>query len=228
MVGRLHSQNRCKRCRINYLLCFCNEIPSLDLSTQVTILMHKGEIHLPSNTANLAKESLKNSEIRIRGLINAPMDLTDIAADSNYTNLVVFPSEDAISLEIAVKNSTKPIRLIVPDGSWNQAKSTVKREPLLRPMQKVVIPVTGPSQYKLRREPSEESVSTFEAIARSLGVIHGTGVQQALEKIFTIMVERTLWSKNRLHESAAQFPIPKKAIHFRAHPNTKGEDPDDI
>ncbi len=223
MVGRLHSQSRCKRCKIHFLLCFCAEIPRLDLSTHLLIVMHKGEVHLPSNTATLAKESLVNSEIRLRGIINHPIDLTDVNNEA-YHPLVVFPSEEAVPLEsLDFKTISKPIRLIVPDGSWNQAKSIVKREPLLRKIPKVTIPLLGPSQYKLRREPSLESVSTFEAIARSLGVIHGEKVQSELEKVFTIMVERTLWAKNRLHESETTFPIPEKAIYYRAHPHLKGD-----
>lgn len=213
-MGRLHSDHRCPRCKINQLLCFCDLIPKIELETQVLIIMHKAEVHLTSNTATLAKESLLNSEIRLRGMENAPVNLDDL--DDDYENYVLFPSGNAQEInQNFKKNCSKKIRLIIPDGSWSQAKKMIKREHKLSMYPKVKLP-TGPiSNYRLRKEPTLESVSTFEAIARALGMIESQKTQDELEKIFTIMVERTLWGKSKIHENDCVYPIPEKAINYR-------------
>lgn len=180
--------------------------------------MHRAERMLPSNTARLATNSLINSELRVRGLENAPLNLTDLDQEKSE-HLVLFPTETSIMLDQKFLNTIKkPITLIVPDGSWNQARNTMRREELLKTFQKVTLPKGALSQYQLRAEPTDESVSTFEAIERALAIIHGETTTVELKKIFTIMVERTLWAKALLHEKDCTYPIPEKALFNRYHP----------
>lgn len=217
-MPKVGSQVRCEICRIHHLLCFCDETPKLNLATKVIVLMHKAESKLPSNTARLATRSLVHSELRVRGLENAPLDLSDVDEES----FVLYPSDTAIELsENLVKTLSKPITLIVPDGSWSQAKSTMKREDVLKKLRKVKLPKGELSQYHLRSEPTEESVSTFEAIERALTIIHGKNDTEELRKVFKMMVERTLWAKSLLHENACTYPIPEKALYNRYHPPQK-------
>jgi DTW domain-containing protein YfiP len=213
-MGRLHSDHRCPKCKINELLCFCDLIPKIQLETKVLIIMHKAEVNLTSNTATLAKESLINSEIRLRGIENAPVKLDDL--DDEYENYVLFPSGNAEELNPGFRNKrNKKIRLIIPDGSWSQAKKMIKREKQLINYPKVKLPEGPASNYRLRKEPTLESVSTFEAIARALGILEGEITQTELETIFNIMVERTLWGKSKIHENDCFYPIPEKAINYR-------------
>lgn len=217
-MPKVGSKVRCEKCRINHLLCFCELFPQINLATKVLVIMHRAERMLPSNTARLATNSLINSELRIRGLENAPLDLSDLDQDQTE-HLVLFPSDNSIMLdETLIKSIKKPITLIVPDGSWNQAKNTIRREEHLKKFQKVTLPKGELSQYHLRSEPSDESVSTFEAIERALTIIHGEKATVELKKIFTIMVERTLWAKSMLHENDCTYPIPEKALFNRYHP----------
>lgn len=217
-MAKVGSKVRCEKCRINHLLCFCELFPQLNFSTKVLVIMHRAERMLPSNTARLATNSLINSELRIRGLENAPLDLTDLNSENNE-HLVLFPSDNSIMLTPKfISSIKKPITLIIPDGSWNQARNTMRREAALQKLAKVTLPKGELSQYRLRAEPTDESVSTFEAIERALSIIHGDPATLELKKIFTIMVERTLWAKSLLHENDCRFPIPEKALFNRYHP----------
>lgn len=214
-MPKVGSKLRCDTCRIHQLLCFCDETPKLTLSTKVIVLMHKAESKLPSNTARLATRSLTNSELRVRGLENAPLNLSDVDEDS----FVLYPTDTAVELsQDFVKSLSKPMTLIVPDGSWSQAKSTMKREVVLQKLRKVKLPKGELSQYHLRSEPTEESVSTFEAIERALSIIHGKNETEDLRKVFKMMVERTLWAKSLLHENDCTYPIPESALYNRYHP----------
>lgn len=185
--------------------------------------MHKSEIHLTSNTATLARECLTNAEIRVRGTKDGALNLDDLEDD--HVNLVLFPAGNAEVLDAHYleKLKGKKVRLIVPDGTWSQAKKAVKREKLLHKFPKVKLSPGPLSLYHLRKEPTPESVCTFEAIARALGIFHGDEIQKDLEKVLTLMVERTLWSKSRIKTEDCTYPIPQKAIHHRLNPPKAGD-----
>lgn len=214
--GRTCSQARCPECRIHKYLCFCKEIIKIEYPTEIVIIMHKAETHLTSNTAKLAINSLKNSSLRVRGLKDHPLTLDDL--HDGKENLLLFPSEDSEELKMEHGNHEN-IRLIVPDGSWGQAKSIAKREPFFKTIKKVRLPVGKLSEYQLRSEPSPASVSTFEAIERAIEILHPNQGTLELKKYFKIMVERNLWAKTMIHESQCTYPIPQKALDYRYRPH---------
>jgi DTW domain-containing protein YfiP len=126
---------------------------------------------------------------------------------------LLYPTEDALELTPqTVLDLPEPLVLVVPDGSWGQAKKVATREPSLKGVLRVKIPVGLPSQYRLRFSPHEQNLCTFEAIARALGAIEGVEVQQKLESIFLVMVERILWSRGVLKPEDCTTPIPEAAF----------------
>jgi DTW domain-containing protein len=177
--------------------------------------MHCRELTLPTGTAQLAKLTLSNFELRIRGLRDEPMSHEELTPEGRQS-LVLYPSEEAQELNTDyLRTLTKPISLIVLDGNWRQAAKMSSRIGQLRDVPRVKLPVGAQSEYRLRKEHREDRVSTFEAIARSLGVIEGANVQQELEAIFRIRVERTLWSRGQLAPELCTGGVPEAA--FLAH-----------
>ena len=176
-------------------MCFCDLIPVISNETPVTIITHYREKRLSSNTVHLAKETLENCELIERGLIGRRVS-DDLKLDSGYTYLYLYPDEDSVELNREFVDSLeKPVHLIVPDGSWSQARKIKKREPLFANMQSVRVPYLGPSKYQLRRQKYKEGLATFEAIARALGILEGETVQNDMEKIFSTKVKRVLISR---------------------------------
>ncbi len=85
--------------------------------------------------------------------------------------------------------------LLVPDGTWSQARRIAQREPDARGAELVRLPPGPPTRYGLRRNPREGTVSTFEAVARALGVLEGAeGAELAarLLETFDRFVDRAL------------------------------------
>jgi DTW domain-containing protein YfiP len=130
--------------------------------------------------------------------------------------LLLYPSEDALELTPEfVRSFSKPFTLIVPDGSWKQARKVARREGFLRDVPHIKIRPRSPSRYRLRQEPNEQSLCTFEAIMMALGVLEGergAEVEAGMNKLFTQMVERTLWSRGVLPADRCTYPIPWEAI----------------
>ena len=91
----------------------------------------------------------------------------------------------------------RPITLLVPDGNWNQARKVALREPDLAGARRVRLPPGGPSRYLLRGHPDPQRVSTFESVARALGIIEGPELQAELEQIFDVFVERSLLTRGK-------------------------------
>lgn len=186
---------RCPRCLINKSLCFCDHIPSVETETKVSLIVHIKEKVLSSNTAHLAHQCLSNSEFLYRGLKDNPIEST-FELDPNYQALYLYPSEMAQELTLELLESfEKPIQLIVPDGSWRQAKKFHKRVPLFQSIPHVKLPMIPQSLYQLRKQKYENSVCTLEAIAYALGIIENTNIQNELIKILQVKNEKVMSSR---------------------------------
>ena len=91
-----------------------------------------------------------------------------------------------------VDEDPRPVTLVVPDGSWTQARRVVRREPILSQARHVVPPAGAKTRYRLRNEHVEGGLATAEAVARALGIIEGQKAQEALEALFETKVSRIL------------------------------------
>ena len=188
---------RCATCRLKEDHCLCNEVSPITLKTHLAIVMHQREVEKPSNTGGLALQLFPNSSRFIRGLRDQPLDLSVLDTPERRV-WVLFPSDKVEVLsDDMIHEDPRPITLIVPDGSWTQARRVVRREGLLRHARHVVPPPGEPSRYRLRHEHVEGGLSTAEAIARALGVIEGPEAQGALEALFDLKVARVLSERSK-------------------------------
>ncbi len=182
------------------------------LATRLILIMHKKELKATTNSGRIALLALPNSEMRVRGDEHKLMDKTGFEVPGRKS-LLLFPSESSQVLDAAfLERNPGPYTLIVPDGTWRQASKVLTREPALAGITNVKVGPGPASRYLLRREPHQHSLATFEAIARSYGVVEGAEVQARLDLLFDMMVERTLWSRGSLPLSKCRFPIPPAAI----------------
>ncbi len=179
-IGR--GLNRCSECHAPKELCYCSRIIYVENKIPVSIIMHRRERFLTSNTAVVANRALKNCEIILRGIKDQSAS-KDLVIDSQHVPLILFPSDEALeigSTELREYLNGRTPHLIVPDGSWGQAKRVAKREPALKSVQAVRLANTSPSRYRLRRQVAEGRLCTFEAIARALGDLEGEQVEKDL------------------------------------------------
>jgi DTW domain-containing protein YfiP len=209
--SRIRSLNRCLYCHMRKVLCICELAPKLKISTKIIVLLHMRERSRPTNTGRLLKLPLPEVEVRIRGDKDLPMNSEGLVTEDRET-LLFYPSERAVELSTSfLKTISKPITLIVPDGSWRQASKVPKRVAALKTAIHVKLPQGPVPQYRLRKETKLGGMSTFEAVARALGIIEGFEVQEKLEKLFKILAERTLWSRAKLLITDCETEIPRNA-----------------
>lgn len=224
MPSRRHLRDlsgvRCRACWLRTELCVCGAIPKLTVTTKLVLLMHAAEVKSTSNTGRLAALAFEKAEIRVRGKKDQVMTTEGIVADGSR-GLLLYPDDDAVLLnEEFVSGNPGPYTLIVPDGTWRQASKVARREPGLASIQRVKLPEGPPSKYKLRVAPQAHSLSTIEAIARTIGVLEGREHQEKLETLFRLFVTRSLWSRGMLPLSQCEGLIPPEAVeahHLRSN-----------
>jgi DTW domain-containing protein len=189
-VGK--AKERCSACGASLTLCMCAEVPRLELRTKIALVIHHRELSRSSNTGLLALQSLVNSEVRIRGEGRETLDLGDLLSP-DYRTLLFFPSTEALELDRdLVCQDSRPIQLIVPDGTWRQAQKVHSRHSELRNIPRVKIGAPNHTTFQLRAQSRPERMATLQAIACALRIIEGDLVAARLMKLYHARLDRTL------------------------------------
>lgn len=197
---------RCADCGLHRTLCLCGEVEPLPVATRVIVIQHRTEASRSSNSGRLLPLCLRGAELRVRGLPDVAFDAADLDPPDRRT-LLLYPVPGA-PLLAPDPADPRPVTLLVPDGNWRQARKLVQREPALIAAAKVRLPPGPPSRYRLRTHPDPARTSTFEAVARALGVLEGPDVQRRLERVFDTFVERTLWTRGTLPAERVTGGVP--------------------
>ena len=219
MAKRFNGAARCARCRVHLQSCLCAELPRIELTTRVALVMHYREALKTTATGPLALTCLPNSVHYLHGRMDQQLDLTDLHEREQRRVLVLFPAEAARVLTPELRaEDTRPITLVVPDGNWNQARRMPQRIRGLAHVECVRLPAGAPSAWGIRRAALEGGLSTFEAIARAIGVLESTAAQAQLEAAFARMVEITLESRGAAREHLeSSEPDALEVVYRDAH-----------
>ncbi len=177
---------RCSTCGLNAQLCVCALLPRLRPRTQICVVAHRTELHKSTNTAKLAVRMLDGATLRGRGDENEAEP--SIADSSSTRSFLLFPSPDAIPLGAVLGAGVS--RLVVPDGTWTQAKRIGRRDPACRGLACVRLEAPPASAYRLRRNAREDGLCTLEAIAEALRVLEGDELADAMLQVFRTWVGR--------------------------------------
>ena len=188
----------CEICAAPRNACLCDKAPRIELRTKICLIIHHRELSRSSNTGLLALRALVNSEMRIRGEGRETLVLNDLLSP-RYRTFLFYPSADAVELDDRlVMREPTPIQLIVPDGTWRQARKIHSRHPELRGLQRVKISAPRNSTFQLRAQSKPERMATLQAIAHGLGIIEGDRVRAQLMTLYRAKIERTLKARGIL------------------------------
>lgn len=155
--------NRCYECFRPLSHCFCDAIPQIDNRTDILILQHIGERFHPFNTARIVQNSLARCQLVVDHNQRFARRQLPIGPDA----ALLFPSTNARPLnELAPK--ARPAQLIIVDGTWRQAQTIVRDAPQLRGLRRFRLSPASPGRYRIRREPTPQSLSTLEATVAAL------------------------------------------------------------
>jgi len=192
VAGIGKARDRCSVCDASLTLCMCAVLPRLDLRTKIALVIHHRELARSSNTGLLALRALVNCELRVRGESREALDLSDLLSPQ-YRTLLFYPCADAVELNRdLVGQDPRPIQLIVPDGTWRQARKIHARHQELKDIPRVKIRTPNHAIFQLRAQSRPEGMATLQAIACALGIIEGDLVAAPLMKLYRARLDRTL------------------------------------
>lgn len=185
-AGRTRRLTRCAGCFLPTQLCVCAELRPLVVRTRLVLFIHHVERIRTTNTGRLLEKLIANTIVRVHG---DPSRAPHASIPEGQT-LVLFPDDEARELSPTMAEQDPPPVLIIPDGSWQQAKRMVRRDPLAKRAELVRLPEGQTSRYGLRRAPRVGTLSTLEAAACALGILEGEEVEKHLMTAFETFVER--------------------------------------
>jgi DTW domain-containing protein YfiP len=157
----------------------------------VVLLQHPREKGNAIGTAWMASLCLPNSELHV-GIRWSEQSRVHAAINNPAAPAVLlYPGADA--KDILLDPPKGPVTLVVVDGTWSQAKVVVRDNPMLAALPRYAFNAPTPSEYRIRKEPSDEVVSTIESLMYALGALEGdTERFAALLRPFRAMVNAQL------------------------------------
>lgn len=193
--------NRCPSCKLNNNLCVCEHFDPFTIDSHVSLIVHVRELKLTSNTAQFVEKLLPgNSKIFIRGKVHENFQAEPVM-ESPGRPIFLYPHEDAVELNEDFRSQFPgPYHLIIPDGNWHQARRVRKREEVFKQIPAVKLPSGLVGEYRLRKAPQPDWVSTFEAVAYALGILEGEEVRERMLKFFRLWVKTAIYNRTKVME----------------------------
>jgi DTW domain-containing protein YfiP len=198
----------CRRCRRPARVCYCASLPTLETRTKVVILQHPRERDMPIGTARMASLCLPHAELHVGIRWAEHAALAAALADPARPPILLYPGPDA--KDVLREPPAGPVTLIMVDGTWSQAKSVVRDNPILQALPRYAFAAPEPSQYRIRREPSVEYTSTIEALMHVLGVLEG-----APERFRALLTPLRTMVDNQLACQKEAPPHSRRALRRR-------------
>lgn len=192
----------CERCLKAASACICATIECIDNQHFLHILQDPSEEKKAIGTARILGLSLTRVKISVGERFDA--DLFDL--ENSY---LVFPDQAAIPADRLLE--TQPIdnnsQFILLDGSWKKAYKLLMINPFLQRLPKVSINVTKKSDYRIRKSPRDDGLSTVEAGYYLLSQLENNSEKFIpLLKSFTAMIDYQI----------AQMPVGIYHQHYLA------------
>ena len=176
-------RERCYDCFRPLELCFCESIPRINNETEIVILQHTRERFHPFNTARILRKALAKSNL----VIGYTPDLAAMDLPFETGCGLLYPNEDARSLGDLLPEQ-RPRQLVVIDGTWHHAKTVFRDVATVQKLPRYKISPSVPGQYRIRREPDLQSLSTLEATVAALRELEPNLDVERLLSAFDAMV----------------------------------------
>jgi DTW domain-containing protein YfiP len=180
----------CYRCMRPVAMCLCALVKPVRTKTKLVVLQHPKERRHPFGTARLMRLAMPDAIIETvhGGFDEVLRHEIDVAADA----AVLYPHKDAVDLATMPRDQL-PSTLVLLDGTWSHAKKLYQHNEWVQRLRHVRIDPPKPSNYRIRKEPQEDFVSTVEALVYALSILEPENEEpQSLLSAFDRMIDRQI------------------------------------
>lgn len=206
------SREFCWKCVLAKSMCYCADIRSADMGSAALpysfiILTHPIEYRRRIATGRMAHLCLPSSKMFVAESYTHHKELNALINDPKKKCLLLHPQSPSIvlnDLDVAQKRAifAEPDRealIIVVDGTWATARKTLRLSPNLTALPRICFRPGQASNFRVRKQPRPEYVSTIEAIHETAEQLTDLHPQLALQRphdrlleVFDAFVERQL------------------------------------
>jgi DTW domain-containing protein YfiP len=165
----------------------CSLVPKLTSEHNILLLMHPNELTRDTNTGQLLEQCQLNIERVIWDRKQPPEELLVRLADPSLYPVLLFPSEESVTLEhvaIQSQQQTKNPLFIILDATWQEARKMINKSRWLESIPTMALSASADSQYQLRRNQQQGNLCTFEVAAHLLGQLGEQNNQQKMLTFF--------------------------------------------
>ena len=206
---------RCLTCLQPVFTCYCAHVRRFDAQIKFVILIHRLEVRRRIATGRLSHLCLHDSNLIMGYDYSQNLALNSLLEDPQYHPVILYPGRASTNISGAdddecralFPQGKKPL-IVVIDGTWNTAKKMLRRSRNLHGIKQICFTPSQPSNFRVRRQPRPECVSTVEAIHQviellgpSRGLDLEIGAHDNLLYVFNKMVEQQLEYMNALKAS---------------------------
>ncbi|PWI34294.1 DTW domain-containing protein [Vibrio albus] len=194
-MSQSHSTSRyCQHCGKAKKACICQWIQPVDTDVELIILQHPTEVNRSKGTEKILTLSLKNSRCLVGENFTQHVELNQLLKDKNYRYLLLYPKEGAQPLERILKEQAfeadhRPWRVILLDGTWKKAFKMYQLSVNLHAIPAVTLPESLQGNYRIRKAPGENHLSTAEAGYYLLSALDKSGDFTPLIDAFERMID---------------------------------------
>lgn len=202
----------CTHCLRPQKVCICDFIQPIDNLIEIGILQHPTEAKLIKGTAIIAISCLKRCKHWVGESLTELPDLVAWLNDCKPVLLLYPETEDSNhlvkiqSIEEIKSLSTASFKILILDGTWRKTFKMVQLNPELNRLPRLALSPKKTSNYRIRKQKDEQSLSTVEAIYELLLQLEGNiGVDAGLDKF-----EPLLTAFEKMQQQQLAFIKPTK------------------
>ncbi|WP_419836026.1 tRNA-uridine aminocarboxypropyltransferase [Endozoicomonas atrinae] len=195
------SRESCTHCLKPVSLCYCHLIEAEGACIDLVILQHPREAKHPLNSARIVELGIKNCQLWVGEDFSEHQQLQALLDTKSC--YLLFPASNARACR-EVLSETTPEVVIILDGTWRKARRIYHCNPALQKLPAITLNDTARSNYRIRKAPGDEALSTVEASVTLLREINlQTDSHASLLKAFNWMIDQQIkcmgedtWRKN--------------------------------
>ncbi|WP_413284032.1 tRNA-uridine aminocarboxypropyltransferase [Vibrio sp. MA40-2] len=181
----------CINCGKANKACICSSIQTIDTDIELIILQHPSEVNRAKGTAKILNLSLPNSHHFIGEDFSLHQELNALITAKGSKTYLLFPSETAQIVQpklLQGKESNHTIRVILLDGTWKKAYKMYQLSLNLQALPCLCLPLDISGNYKIRKSPKKNNLSTAEAGYQVLKIIQPEKNFEPLLASFNAMI----------------------------------------
>lgn len=158
----------CYRCDKPQRMCLCSLLAPIQNRVGVHVLQHPSERRHAVGTARLLRLGLASVDVHVLALRGSSSTSPPVALPPGAGLLYPCAPDQELS---ALPPDARPAHLVVIDGTWAQAHRVFRANPWVAALPRYRLSPAVGSNYRIRKEPRQECLSTVETVAAALRIL---------------------------------------------------------